>query len=135
MKIIFTILAAFLALALVWLPYFNKNDTANDSANQLYNGQRKFSVNLLHALQNVRPNKSLFVSPHSIYRTLLLLYFLSNGDLEKSLKKTLQLNWSNSKDDVLRAYELEKLGRINRDQFLEFNSVEKLYVSCYIELK
>lgn len=135
MKIIISVLAAFLALALVWLPYFNKTDTANNSTNQLYFGQRKFSVNLLHALENVRPNESFFVSPHSIYRTLLLLYFLSNGDLEESLKKTLQLNWSNSKDDVWRAYKLEKLGRIDRDQFLEFNSVEKLYFSCYVELK
>lgn len=98
MKIIIAVLAALLALAvaLVWIPHFNEDDTAN----QLYHRQRIFSVNLLHALQKAQPNKSLFVSPHRIYRTLLLVYLGSNGETEKSLKKTLQLDWSNSKADV-----------------------------------
>lgn len=53
MEIIIGVLAEFLAmtLALVWIPYFNMNDTANISANQLYHRQRTFSVNLLYALQ------------------------------------------------------------------------------------
>lgn len=137
MKIIIAVLAAVLALLIVWLPDFSKNDTANISADQLYYGQRKFSANLLHSLQKVRPNGSLFVSPHSIYRALLLVYFGSNGESEESLKKALQLDWANSKADVWRAYELEKLGRSNnRDhQSVEFNSVDKLYFSCDVKLK
>ena len=136
MKTIIAVLAAFLALVLVWFPYSNKNDTVNISADQLYYGQRKFSVNLLHSLQKTQPNQSLFVSPHSIYRALLLLYFQSNGELEKSLKKTLQLDWANSKADVWRAYELEKLERTNyRDPSVEFNSFDKLYISSDFELK
>lgn len=139
MIIIIGVLAAFLAMTmtLMSIPYFNKNDTANISAYQLYHRQRTFSVNFLHALQKVRPNESLFVSPHSIYRTLLLVYFGSNGETEKSLKKTLVLDWSNSKDDVWRAYELEKLERTSchDKQSITFNSVEKLYFSSEVKIK
>lgn len=124
-------------LPLVWSQCLTRNDTTRLSADKLYYGQRKFSVSLLDALQKARPNESLFFSPHSTYRALLLAYFGAKGETEKSLKKTLQLDWANSKADVSHAYELEKQARFNRDehQGVEFKSVDKLYFSKQVELK
>lgn len=124
-------------LPLVWSQCLTRNDTARLSADKLYYGQRKFSVSLLDALQKARPNESLFFSPHSTYRALLLAYFGAKGETEKSLKNTLQLDWANSKADVSHAYELEKQARANRgeNQDVEFKSVDKLYFSKQVELK
>lgn len=122
---------------LVWSQCLTRNDTSRLSADKLYYGQRKFSVKLLDALQKARPNESLFFSPHSTYRALLLAYFGAQGETEQSLKKTLQLDWANSKADVSHAYELEKQARANRAQHqsVEFNSVDKLYFSKQVELR
>lgn len=124
-------------LPLVWSQCFSRNDTEQISADRLYYGQRKFSVSFLDALQKARPNESLFFSPHSTYRALLLAYFGAKSETEQSLKKTLQLDWANSKADVSHAYELEKLARVNRvqHQTVEFNSVDKLYFSKQVEIK
>lgn len=133
--IIFAVLVTLLPL--VWSQCLTRNDTARLSADKLYYGQRKFSVSLLDALQKARPNESLFFSPHSTYRALLLAYFGARGETEKSLKQTLQLDWADSKADVSYAYDLEKQARANRgeSQDVEFNSVDKLYFSQQVELK
>lgn len=124
-------------LPFIWCQCLTRNDTARLSADKLYYGQRKFSVKLLDTLQKARPNESLFFSPHSTYRALLLAYFGAKGETEKSLKSTLQLDWANSKADVSHAYELEKMARANRvqHQSVEFKSVDKLYFSKQIELR
>lgn len=132
------IIAALAALLpLVWSKCLTRNDTARLSADKLYYGQRKFSLSLLDALQKARPNESLFFSPHSTYRALLLAYFGAKGDTEQSLKNTLQLDWANSKADVSHAYALEKQARDNRvqHQTVEFKSVDKLYFSKQVEVK
>lgn len=114
-----------------------QNDSVILSADQLYHGQRRFSVNLLNALQKMQQNETIFFSPHSTYRGLLLAYFGARNETEKSLKNTLQLNWANSKADVRYAYELERRARVKRTrhQTIEFNSVDKLYFSTQVELK
>lgn len=132
------VIAALAALLpLVWCQCLTRNDSATLTADKLYYGQRKFSVSLLDALQKARPNESLFFSPHSTYRALLLAYFGAKGGTEKSLKKTLQLDWAESKADVSQAYEMERQARTNRAQHqtVEFNSVDKLYFSKQVELK
>lgn len=132
------VIAALAALLpLVWCQCLTRNDSAAISADKLYYGQRKFSVNLLDALQKARPNESLFFSPHSTYRALLLAYFGAKGLTEQSLKKTLQLDWAKSKADVSHAYELERQARLSRaeHQTVEFNSVDKLYFSKQVEVK
>lgn len=120
-----------------WLPYYTRSETVPISVDKLYYGQRKFCVDLLHAFQKVKPNENLLFSPHSIFRALLLNYLIAEGDVEKLLKKTLQLDWANSKADVIHAYELEKLARANcrENQTVEFNSVDKLYFSNKVKLK
>lgn len=134
-SLIITALVALLPL--IWCQCLTRNDSARLYADKLYYGQRKFSVKLLDALQKARPNESLFFSPHSTYRALLLAYFGARGETEKSLQKTLQLDWANSKADVSHAYELEKQARTIRAQHqdIEFNSVDKLYFSKQVELK
>ncbi|XP_031628732.1 serine protease inhibitor 88Ea-like isoform X2 [Contarinia nasturtii] len=119
-----------------WLPYFTRSETAPISVDKLYYGQRKFCVGLLRAFQKVQPNETLFFSPHSIFRALLLKYLIAEGDVEKLLKKTLQLDWAKSKADVSHAYKLEKLARANcrENQTVEFNSVDKLYFSNQVKL-
>lgn len=123
--------------SLVWCQCFTHNYSIKITADKLYDGQRKFSVILLDALQKARQNESLFFSPHSTYRALLLTYFGASGKTEQSLKKLLQLEQSKSKADIWYAYEFEKRARQNRvrRQSIEFTSVDKLYVSEQIEIK
>lgn len=123
-----------------WLPYFTRSETgetASNSVDNLYNGQRKFFVGLLNAFQKVEPNETFLFSPHSIFRALLLNYFIAEGNIEELLKKTLQLDWAKSKADVSHAYEFEKLARANcrENQTVEFNSVDKLYFPNRVKLK
>lgn len=134
-SIVIAALAALLPL--VWSQCLTRNDSTPLTADKLYYGQRKFSVSLLDALQKARPNESLFFSPHSTYRALLLAYFGAKGETESSLKRTLQLDWAQSKADVSQAYEMERQARTNRAQHqtVEFNSVDKLYFSKKVELK
>lgn len=129
--------ALLVLIPLVWCQCLTRNDSAILSADKLYYGQRKFSVNLLNALQKARQNESIFFSPHSTYRGLLLAYFGAQGETEKSLKNTLQLDWAKSKADVRYAYELERRARNKRSrrQTVEFNSVDKLYFSTQAEVK
>lgn len=123
--------------SLVWCQCFTQDNSIKITADKLYDGQRKFSVILLDALQKARQNESLFFSPHSTYRALLLTYFGASGKTEQSLKKLLQLEQSKSKADIWYAYEFEKRARQNRvrRQSIEFTSVDKLYVSEQIEVK
>lgn len=132
-----TITLVALIPSLVWCQCFFPNNSIKITADKLYDGQRKFSVILLDALQKARPNESLFFSPHSTYRALLLTYFGSNGKTEQSLKNLLKLEQIKSKADIWYAYEFEKQARQNRvrRQSIEFTSVDKLYVSEQIEVK
>lgn len=131
------LLVAVALLPLAWTQCLSRDDSTKLTADKLYFGQRNFSVSLLDALQKARPNESLFFSPHSTYRALLLAYFGANGETEESLKKTLRLDWAKSKADVSHAYELEKIARDGRSQHqtVEFNSVDKFYFSKQVELK
>lgn len=134
------VIGAFIAfitmVPIVWCQCLTRNDTVTLSADKLYSGQRKFSVNLLSALQTARSNESLFFSPHSTYRALLLTYFGARGATEQSLKSTLQLDWSNNKADIWYAYKVEQQARNNRAkrQTVKFNSVDKLYISKQVDL-
>jgi serine protease inhibitor len=52
-------------------------------------------------------HKNIFVSPSSIYETLLLAYFGSGGQTEAELSEVLGFNSDNStttKDDVKKSY-------------------------------
>lgn len=113
------------------------DDTVKSTADQLYLGQRKFSVSLLDALQHATPGESLFFSPHSTYHALLMAYFGARGETEAALKKTLQLDWATNKAEVSQAYHLEHRARELRsvNQTVEFHSVDKIYFSQETDVK
>lgn len=101
-------------------------------AQKLYEGQRKFSIKLLHALHK-GAHGSRVVSPYSIYHGLLMLYFGAEGETELSLKRALYLDWANSKEDVIRVYQL--LNQLNVHPEIEFRNVSRLYVTDKAVLK
>lgn len=104
----------------------------NPDGQKLYEGQRKFSIKLLHALHK-SAHGSRVVSPYSIYHGLLMLYFGAEGETEMSLKRALYLDWANSKEDVIRAYQL--LNQMNIHPEIEFRNVSRLYVTDKAVLK
>lgn len=134
-SILIAVVAALLPL--VWGQCLSPNETRGLSADKLYYGQRKFTVSLLSSLHKALPNDSLFFSPHSTYRALLLAYFGAKGETEKAIKNTLQLDWASNKEHVAQAYNSERLARANRvqDDSVEFKSVDKLYVSQQVEVR
>lgn len=63
----------------------------NPSDLQLYQGQMHFSLSMLQSLNTQESHSNLFFSPLSVYSTLLLAYFISSNQTEKSLLQTLHL--------------------------------------------
>lgn len=107
-----------------------------DQSFQLYHGQSRFAVSLLHAMQQAAPNKNQFFSPHSTYRALLLAYFGAEGKTKESLERTLHLEWAKNKSEVSTAYQKESKARAGRSfRDIQFNSVDKIYVANQVELK
>jgi serine protease inhibitor len=51
------------------------------------------------------------------------------------LQQTLNLQWTDSKLDVMRAYNLQKFSRQLKDDSLEFSSADRLYFSTNVQLK
>lgn len=152
MLIITPLLAvASLSLIVCSLPYDNKTHqdiqhqqrpnvaavTAEKRTDKPYYSQLKFAISLLDSLQKNEPNKNIFYSPHSVYHALLLAYSGAAGETEKELKHILGLDWAETKADVEYLYKLERNVRANRFQnpSIEFNSVDKLYVSKDIKIK
>lgn len=104
----------------------------NPEFQKLYEGQRNFSIQLLHALHKTE-YESRVVSPYSIYHGLLMLYLGAEGETEVSLKRALYLNWANGKEDVIRVYQL--LTQLNIHPEIEFRNVSRLYVTDKAVLK
>lgn len=141
-KSVITLLAVFLLIALVvfLIVYYNPTQepyiTDDKPPEKPYYPRLTFAISVLKRLQNQKPNKSIFYSPHSVYATLLLGYFGSSGETEKELKNILGLNWVGNKSDVGSTYKLEK-EQYNRfgNQSIEFTSVNKLYVSSKLKIR
>ncbi|XP_031634285.1 serine protease inhibitor 88Ea-like isoform X2 [Contarinia nasturtii] len=144
-SIIFTIIALLAVISIVtiiWILQVQyKPDYSSQKRAHQYFGQLNFSLKLLDSLQKEQPNESIIYSPHSLYQVLLLAYFGAGGKTEKELKDLLGLHWAESKADIEYMYELEKEVRAERfqsqsqNQTIEFNSVNKLYVSAKFRLK
>ncbi|XP_055375213.1 serine protease inhibitor 88Ea-like [Condylostylus longicornis] len=101
----------------------------------LYKGQVEFSISLLKAINKMKPNENIFLSPYSTYHALLLAYFGSVDKTEKELQNGLYLNWAESKENVYNAYKLEKRIRSFKDNNIEFGSVDKIYVGLDTPLR
>lgn len=104
---------------------------------KLYSGQQEFTLNLLEQVNQISSQENVFFSPYSVFHALLLAYFGSNGNTERSLKNVLKLDWTNNKFDVMQAYRLEKSMRIKRgkNSSVEFRSADRLYFDKTVQVK
>ncbi|XP_059620814.1 serine protease inhibitor 88Ea-like [Phlebotomus argentipes] len=111
---------------------FNKDAKAN-----LYMGQQAFTVALLNATNRATPNENVFFSPYSTYHALLLAYFGARNQTETGLKKVLNLEWADSKFDVMQAYRIETQQRARRSQnsSVDFTSADRLFFAPKVEVK
>lgn len=84
-----------LAISAVNCQCFYKDDTSKkldpEARTLLYKGQLEFTLNLFNVINKAVPDDNIFFSPFSVYHSLLLAYFSSNGQTEESLKKSLQI--------------------------------------------
>ncbi|XP_037038155.1 serine protease inhibitor 88Ea-like [Bradysia coprophila] len=105
---------------------FNK-----DARSKLYLGEQTFTLNMLKALQSTSPSENIFFSPYSTFHALLLTYFGAKGTTETELKNVLNLNWTNSKFDVMQAYRLEESLRQRRaaNSSVIFRTADKVFVA------
>lgn len=105
---------------------FNK-----ESRSKLYLGEQTFTLNMLKALKNSSPKENIFFSPYSTFHALLLVYFGAKGSTETELKNVLNLNWTNSKFDVMQAYRLEESLRARRaaNASVVFRTADKIFLS------
>ena len=104
---------------------------------KLYNGQQEFTLNLLEQVNRISSQENVFFSPYSVFHALLLAYFGSTQQTEKSLKNVLKLDWTDNKVDVMQAYRLEKSMRAKRgrNSSVEFKSADRLYFDKSVRVK
>lgn len=126
-----------IGLSVLWL--WQSIVSADTQIAEPYYPKLKFAISLLDLLQKDQPNESIFYSPHSVYQSLLLVYFGAGGETEKELENVLGvLDWAADKSAVERAYSLEKDLQAHQqfqNQSIEFVSVDKLYVSDRIKIR
>lgn len=111
---------------------FNK-----DARSKLYLGEQRFTLNMLKALKSSSQSENIFFSPYSTFHALLLVYFGAKGTTETELKNVLNLNWANSKFDVMQAYRLEESLRKRRasNASVVFRTADKIFLSKETNLK
>jgi len=85
----------------------------------VYGGERAFAVNLVKALfakyEGASIEENIFISPSSIYHTLMLAYFGALGETQVELAKGLGFG-SLSKSEVLKTYMLDKAYQAVRER-------------------
>jgi len=104
-------------------------------------GERAFSVNLIKALfqrfKSARIEENIFISPSSIYHTLVLAYFGARGQTRRELEAGLGLD-SLSKLDVLKAYMMDRVYQAVRERTeglgYDFQQANKLYFNNDLQL-
>lgn len=140
--IIIALLAVISFVSIVWLisSYIKHSDITQQMKNtrvKPYYTKMKFAISLLRALQKDESKKNIFYSPHSVYRSLLLAYYIAGGETEKELKNVLGLDWIENKGDVEYVCNLERTIQSNRfqNQSNELNSADKFYVSDSIKIR
>lgn len=104
---------------------------------RLYRGQNHFTLSMLKTITKGNSEKNQIFSPHSTYRSLLLAYFGAEGSVQKTLEESMYMFWAEDKNAVVDAYKAESEAKIERfmDHGVQFNSVDRLYVSQETELK
>lgn len=110
------------------------------SRNRLYKGQSIFTLKLLEAINVATPTENVFFSPYSLYHVLLLMYFGAKSETEQTLRKGLELHWTEDKPVVWQAYNVGKkslamrFGQSNADD-IQFVSVDKLFFGKHIPVE
>merc|ERR1719450_953115 len=109
----------------------------NEEAQALvYSGERAFSVNLIKALfakyENESIEENIFISPSSIYHTLMLAYFGSLGETQEELEATLGFD-NLSKSEVLKTYMFDRAYQAVRERTAGLGYVFKHANKLYFE--
>lgn len=107
----------------------------------VYGGERAFSVNLVKALfkkyETETIEENIFISPSSIYHTLMLAYFGSLGETERELAKGLGFE-TLSKSEVLKTYMFDRAYQAVRERTpglgYVFKHANKLYFEQDLKL-
>jgi len=107
----------------------------------VYGGERAFSVNLVKALfkkyETEAIEENIFISPSSIYHTLMLAYFGSLAETERELAKGLGFERL-SKSEVLKTYMFDRAYQAVRERTpglgYVFKHANKLYFEQDLKL-
>jgi len=113
----------------------------NQSKALVYEGERDFSVNLIKALfekyERESISENIFISPSSIYHTLMLAYFGSRGDTQAELTSALGFS-SLGKSSVLKTYMFDRAYQAVRENTpglgYVFKHANKLYFEKDLKL-
>jgi len=113
----------------------------NQSKALVYEGERDFSVNLIKALfekyERESIGENIFISPSSIYHTLMLAYFGSRGETQAELTSALGLG-SLGKSSVLKTYMFDRAYQAVRENTpglgYVFKHANKLYFEKDLKL-
>jgi len=114
----------------------------NEEAQALvYSGERAFSVNLIKALfekyENESIEENIFISPSSIYHTLMLAYFGSLGETQKELETSLGFG-NLTKSEILKTYMFDRAYQAVRERTAglgyTFKHANKLYFEQDLKL-
>jgi len=102
----------------------------------VYSGERAFSVNLVKSLfekyENESIEENIFISPSSIYHTLMLAYFGSLGETQEELEATLGFD-NLSKSEVLKTYMFDRAYQAVRERTAGLGYVFKHANKLYFE--
>jgi len=113
----------------------------NQSKALVYQGERDFSVNLIKALfekyERESISENIFISPSSIYHTLMLAYFGSRGETQAELTSALGFS-SLGKSSVLKTYMFDRAYQAVRENTpglgYVFKHANKLYFEKELKL-
>merc|ERR1719367_173221 len=112
-----------------------------DAQAVVYGGERAFSVNLVKSLfekyENESIEENIFISPSSIYHTLMLSYFGALGETERELAKGLGFE-NLTKSEVLKTYMFDRAYQAVRERTAglgyTFKHANKLYFEQDLKL-
>jgi len=112
-----------------------------EAQNIVYSGERAFSVNLIKALfekyENESIEENIFISPSSIYHTLMLAYFGSHGETQDELETALGFD-TLGKSEVLKTYMYDRAYQAVRENTpglgYVFKHANKLYFEQDLKL-
>jgi len=112
-----------------------------EAQNIVYSGERAFSVNLIKALfekyENESIEENIFISPSSIYHTLMLAYFGSHGETQEELETALGFD-TLGKSEVLKTYMYDRAYQAVRENTpglgYVFKHANKLYFEQDLKL-